>query len=322
MCKLFIAAGKFSRDQAIRMIAEANALFSTTQRDGFGFTAYGPGGVAYGRYLNPESYCGFGVKIPAFINACQFEEGEIPSTVTALVAHGRTSTNKVIIDNCHPFKSRSIHLAHNGVLRWVGDGPGPKAKNGCDTEEFFQWWMHRKVNDKWANTDKYWSGYGVFGIVDQIGKRLTVAKCGAGQLAWASDDRGGHLFSTSSHDVLQIGRSAGIKLAYKSIPMSPNSIAEFSLGGQRATLAECRHWSGFAGATRDAAWDRSMGIRTTRDAYLTKKYGRQTDMWDDGLSPREVTNQNRSIHVPRDTQRDAFPDWEPDIAELNKQIEQ
>lgn len=313
MCKLFIAAGKFSREQTLRMIAEANTVFATTQRDGFGFTAYGPGGVAYGRYLNPESYCGFGVEIPPFIQATQIEEGQIPSTVTALVVHGRTSTNKVIIDNCHPFKSRSIHLAHNGVLRWVGDGPGPKAKNGCDTEEFFQWWLHRKAQDKWAGTEKHWSGYGVFGVIDQVGKRLTVAKCGAGQLGWATDDRNNHLFSTLSYDVVQIGKAAGVKVAYKSIPMSPNSIAEFSLSGQRAVLADTRRWSGFASSVRDAAWDRSMGVRTTRDAYLTKKYGRQTEMWDDNLAPREATNPNRAIQVPRDIKRETFPDWDPDL---------
>jgi predicted glutamine amidotransferase len=313
MCKLFIAAGKFSREQVLRMIAEANNVFALTQRDGFGFTAYGPKGVAYGRYLNPESYCGFGVKMPPFINTTQIEEGEIPPVVTALVIHGRTSTNKVIVDNCHPFRSNGIHLAHNGVLRWVGEGPGPKAKNGCDTEEFFQWWLHRKTNNKWSATNKHWSGYGVFGIIDSNTKRLIVAKCGSGNLNWVCDGKDNHLFSTTGHDAMQIGRAAGIKLATKSVSMMPKTVAEFSLGGSRASLILNEKWCGFADSIRDTAWDRSMGIRTSRDAYMSRRYGRQTDMWDDNLAPREAVNPSKAISVPRDTQRESFPDFDPDI---------
>jgi predicted glutamine amidotransferase len=313
MCKLFIAAGKFSREETIRMIAEANCSFAFTQRDGFGFTAYGPKGMAYGRYLNPESYCGFGVKIPGFINAIQIEEGEIPPVVTALVVHGRTSTNRVIVENCHPFRSNGIHLAHNGVLNWVGDGPGPKAKNGCDTEEFFQWWLHRKTTNKWSGTNKHWSGYGVFGIINADAKRLTIAKCGAGNLSWVSDDKDNHLFSTSGTDVVQIGKAAGIKVNHKALSMTPKSIAEFSLGGSRASLVLNEKWCGFADSMRDAAWDRSMGIRTSRDAYLSRRYGKQTDMWDSNLAPREAVNPSPAISVPRDTQRESFPDFDPDI---------
>jgi predicted glutamine amidotransferase len=325
MCKLFIAVGKFSREQVLRMISETNGLFAVTQRDGFGFTAYGPKGVAYGRYLNPESYCGFGVKIPPFINAIQIEAGEIPQVVTALVIHGRTSTNKVVIENCHPFHSKGIHLAHNGVLRWAGDGPGPKAKNGCDTEEFFQWWLHRKATSKWAATNKHWSGYGVFGVIDTGAKRLTVAKCGSGNLYWACDDKDNHLFSTSGHDVAHVARAAGISLVTKSVSVMPKTVTEFAIGGPRGVLLSNERWCGFADSVRDSAWDRSMGVRPSYDTRWSRVHGRQTDMWDDNLAPREAVNPSKAISVPRDTEREAFPDFDPDIeaqieSHLNKDL--
>jgi hypothetical protein len=56
-----------------------------------------------------------------------------------------------------------------------------------------------------------------------------------------------------------------------------------------------------------------MGIRTSRDAYMSRRYGRQTDMWDDNLAPREAVNPSKAISVPRDTQRESFPDFDPNI---------
>jgi hypothetical protein len=284
MCKLFIACGRLSRADTLSLIAKAAAVFSRTQKDGFGFVAYGPGGTAVGRYLQPGNYPGFGSILPGWVDVDRSESGKLPAVVTALVCHGRTATSRVVLGNVHPFTSREAILCHNGVLSWIGPGPAPKAAQGCDSEQFLNWFRSRK--DPWAETAAHWSGYGVFGILDPKRGRLTVAKCGSGRLSYAAADSGTHYWSTESGDVEAI--AGAVEPAGRAFPMRSKTRCVFDVSGRKVRLVDLKDWPGFGERERDVDWFRSMGESGGRSS-------------------------RRSVSAAP-LARDGFPDWEPSPA--------
>ena len=258
MCKLFIAAGAFPRKVATRIIEETVDVFGKTQTDGFGYVAYGGGKIATSRHLNPAGYVAFGEEMPAFIDGARAEDGEMPEVVTALLIHGRTSTNRVCIENVHPFTAGRLRLAHNGILNWKGAGPEPGAENGCDSESFLNWMLSFKNYDAaWAETEANWSGYGVFGIVDAKRKSLTVAKCGSGKLAWTRGTYG-HMFSTDAGDLTSIARMSGLKSA-RPADVRSGTVSTFRIAGETASLVRVSEWAGFGSFVRDTSYYRSYG---------------------------------------------------------------
>ena len=278
MCKLLIATGKLNREQTIRLIESAHESFQSSQKDGFGFVAHGPDGIATGHYLSPSDYVGFGKKLPKFIKRSgnAIESGTIPRLVSALIVHGRTSTNSVVLENVHPFRTCigsgkraiDVYLAHNGVLRWTGPGDAPVSSHGCDSEQFLRWLAHDPLNrtdqkripeSAWTRTCGAWSGYGVLGILEPNAQRLTVAKCGSGHLSWLSGAPDGlHLFSTQCNDVERAGKAIGIRGS--GLRVQSKSISTFHLGPKGSRLVRVDSWSGFGESIRDNLWDRSMGI--------------------------------------------------------------
>ena len=273
MCKLLIATGKITRDNAIKLIESAHDSFYSSQRDGFGFVAYGPDGLASGHYLTPSDYVGHKMPVPKFVQRNIVETGTIPKIVSALLVHGRTSTNSVQIENVHPFQRRigkrnNVWMVHNGILRWIGEGIAPVARHGCDSEQFLNWIADhgsKQIPESvWNECNRNWSGYGVFGILEPEINRLSVVKCGSGHLSWLSNCPSGlHLFSTQSGDVERAGKAIGIKGS--GMRVQSKSISTFSLfpqGGSK--LASVRSWSGFGDSVRDDLWDRSMGLVTRK----------------------------------------------------------
>lgn len=324
MCKLFIATGSFSKRQVVAMLAATNKAFSSSQRDGFGFVAYGgKGKLAYGKYLDPSAYAGFDANLPKWVHAKHIEVGNLPEVTTALVIHGRTSTNRVMIENAHPFHHEGTFLAHNGVLSWIGKGPAPDAKNGCDTEQFFNWFQANKSGDSaWDATPDHWSGYGVFGIVDSNKGTLTVSKCGSGNLRWVGS-KGNHFFSTDGADLIRITRAASFRYA-KTSEMTRRTRILFKLNATGSTVKSVDDWKGFGTRVVDDSWRRSMGSpllpadslkdRRDREAindYLTKTSETPSEL----VSKRLGDDAFRSVSVPRypDNERDlfqSFPDYD------------
>lgn len=262
MCKLFIAAGRFKRNAVRNMLLVANEVFASTQQDGFGFAAYGENGeIALGHYLNPNSYPGFGRETPPFVDCERAESGRLPAVTKALVVHGRTSTNTVQLENCHPFTSGHLILAHNGVLTWEGRGKKPKARHGCDSDQFLTWLRSRHSGDwvdAWSGTKKCWSGYGVFGVIDTNNHTLTVAKCGTGRLSWCAGPKS-HFFSTDGSDTSRIARAAVAGVGRAS-PVRANTLSVFSLGSVNPSLVAVSKWEGFGSSfDRGELFQRSYG---------------------------------------------------------------
>jgi predicted glutamine amidotransferase len=329
MCKLFIATGSFTQAQVIAMLAATNRLFADSQRDGFGFIAYGSKkSAAYGKYLDPASYPGFGVELPKWVHNNRIEVGNIPKVTTALVIHGRTSTNRVMIENVHPFHSKGTFLAHNGVLSWIGKGPVPEAKNGCDTEQFFNWLKQNHDDESaWASTHEHWSGYGVFGIVNATNGTLTVAKCGSGNLRWVGD-KGNHFFSTDGNDLMRITRAAKFKFN-KTSEMARKTRVVFKLTGTGSAVQSVVDWKGFGTRVIDDSWRRSMGYgHSKQDQWRwdgdTKTYRKGNDHYGVAktsekptvaVNPSPASDPFRGVSVPRypDTERDMFPDYDPAV---------
>jgi predicted glutamine amidotransferase len=289
MCKLFIATGSLTKQQTLKLIDKAASIFSKTQKDGFGFIAYGSNGTtATGHYLEPSNYPGFNVSLPEWVESNRIETGAIPSNVTALVCHGRTATSRVVLANVHPFISKDIALCHNGVLSWIGSGPEPKAQNHCDSEQFLNWF--NSIKAPFNNTKTSWSGYGVFGIINKRKKTLTVAKCGSGKLAYCSNDNGTHLWSTENHD-LEVLAKVLSDSATKPLVMRSNTVCQFNISGKAPRLLSVDNWEGFGSvATKSADWFRSMGTTPTTPTG-TRPLTYKRDSW-------PMAN-------------DSFPDWEP-----------
>ena len=339
MCKLFIATGSFTPKQVIAMIDATNRSFATSQRDGFGFVAYGgKRKIAYGQYLNPSSYRGFRAENPKWVRSDRIEVGEIPKVTTALVIHGRTSTNRVVIGNVHPFHDNGTFLAHNGVLSWIGEGPVPEAKNGCDTEQFFNWLQQNGghgMDAAWAATDKHWSGYGVFGIIDSVKGYLTVAKCGSGNLRCIGD-KGNHFFSTDGNDLLKITRAGKFRFT-KTTDMTPKTRVLFKLAATGSSVQWVGDWEGFGQRVYDDAWRRSMGYGSAKQDQWRwdgdtrgYRYSRTAGVHKTDETPKvavnpspapsaaHTTNPFNGVSVPRypDTERDLFPDYDPSCCEM------
>lgn len=287
MCKLFIATGSLTRQQTLKLIEKAASIFSRTQKDGFGFVAYGSNGsngtVATGHYLEPSNYPGFNVTLPEWIDCNRIETGSIPNNVTALVCHGRTATSRVMLANVHPFTSKGISLCHNGVLSWIGNGPEPKANNHCDSEQFLNWFSTLKspFNETKAN----WSGYGVFGIINTRSKTLTVAKCGSGKLSYSATDTC-HMWSTDSADVETLGKVLANN-ATRPLAMRSKTVCRFDISKRKPRLLSVDNWEGFGSVSHKSDdWFRSMG----------------------------QTSGRRTVWPVSGSTADSFPDWEPAIA--------
>jgi predicted glutamine amidotransferase len=274
MCKLFIATGSFTQEQTLLMLRVINTRFASTQRDGFGITLYGDSGatVAHGRYLNPSMYSEFGSDVPWFVDSKQKESGKVPNITTAIIAHGRTSTNKVTIHNCHPFKNDNIMLAHNGVLDWTGSRRRrPKAKHGCDSEQFLTWLSAGRRNstnwiEPWLDSSKKWSGYGVFGVLDIDRGELVVAKCRTGSLHW-SGIGGVNIFSTVSEDVEAVAGIAHPGISKRrSVKVRPGSVIVYNVKLDIPKMTDhTAKWDGFEGMGHDSRiaksrnWDNHYG---------------------------------------------------------------
>lgn len=284
MCKLFIATGSLTKQQVLKLIEKTASIFSKSQKDGFGFMAYGSNTIATGHYLEPSNYPGFNVTLPEWIDCNRIETGSIPANVTALVCHGRTATSRVILANVHPFVRKSVLLSHNGVLSWIGKGPEPKAENQCDSEQFLNWFNTQKA--PFNNTKDNWSGYGVFGIIDSKRKTLTVAKCGNGKLSYCSNNSGTHMWSTEQNDLDNIANVLSDS-ATKPLSMRSNTVCQFDIQRRKPRLLSVNHWQGFGSVvTKSADWFRSMGTTENKGLAYRK------DNW-----PVQAT--------------DSFPDWEP-----------
>jgi len=278
-----------TRPQINATLALAAKRFGRSQPHGFGFTMIGSdGSVASGRYLTPATFAGFRCFTPAWVKSEKLETGRLPKTTVALIVHGRTSTNEIRIENVHPFKRAAIHLAHNGILDWIGKGASPTARHNCDSEKFLNWLTESGM--AWSQTAENWSGYGVFGIIDELTGTLTVAKCQSGRLSWIGN-KTVSVFSTEADDLDAFRRTLGVKTG-SVVPVAPCSVIQFDLETGNATTTT---WGGFGKRSVDHLWAASMGKADLPKFRMPLKKSKQDD---DALFPdfEPRTRTYKSLH--------------------------
>jgi hypothetical protein len=267
MCKLYVVTGPLNRRQTEAAIWEANRAFCRTERDGFGFIAANGATVARGRYLEPARFPGYMAKLPHWFSGPAVEENVLPKVTTALVVHGRTSTNVKSLENCHPFKLGELYLAHNGVLYWEGayrDQPSPS----CDSERFLHWFAGER---SWDGAGKFWSGWGAIALYNAQTGALTVAQGGASLYVARRAGGVGWVFATCREHLVKVSRKA--KIGLDSPPVSvPTKLLTFQ-GGAMVGEAD---WTGFTRRTAVTTMDllargKSAGNERTNRCEMTER---------------------------------------------------
>lgn len=250
MCRLLIITGELKRGQVLRLIEETACKFAPSQRDGFGFTTFNKLGnlTARGRYF--EKYTGW--DNPRSTSQVK-EEGRIGSRTHTLIIHGRTSTNVVGVDYCHPFKCDDVILAHNGVLTYRGPhSQRPKHRN--DSAAFLEWMTGQDERPSLKDCSKNWSGYGALAIM-RPGEGLSIIKCSDARLAMVPRIGSGYVLATSSWDIperLYRGESGIKHVGSCGLQFHPNS-------GKVERVVD---FKGFGYQAWDERATKAMGTRT------------------------------------------------------------
>ncbi len=248
MCKLLFVTGSLTPEQVHNLIYAGNSLFQG-ERDGFGFLAAGKDGFATGHYEDPAKFAGFKADMPNFLVKDQKENGEIPEETHTLMVHGRTSTNIQGLVGCHPFEYKNYHLAHNGMVNYIGQGEKPVGD--VDSDQFLHWLVDNNFN--WDDTMKNWAGWGAIGLYNTERQVFTIALDGA-SLYIARRADGGWVMATCKDHLEQIADFAGLTL--NSHPISfPRSIATF----RGAEILSERKWWGFGSRAMTANDWRARG---------------------------------------------------------------
>lgn len=191
MCKILAVTGPTSCSKAIDIITRTAKSFARTQRDGFGFVALDEdGNGAWGRYY--KDFEGWHTTKGAL------ELGEIPPQVWTLIVHGRTSTNVVGVDYCHPYKRGDAYLVHNGVLNYTGPKEN-RPKHVNDSAALLEWIVGQDYPEpnEWT---KNWAGYGAVFMAREDGS-LRLVKCSTARLYHTKRRFKGHMFSTDAADI-------------------------------------------------------------------------------------------------------------------------
>jgi hypothetical protein len=237
MCKLYIASGPLTTRQVKLALEASNRAFRNSEKDGFGFMASNGLQVSRGRYLNPSGFAGYMTRLPLFLSGPTAEENRLPKNITALVVHGRTSTNLKSLDNVHPFYYKSHYLAHNGMVNW--SGPKEHApRQTCDSDAFLHWLVDCGLS--WEMALHFWSGFGAMALYAPKTGILTVARDGAQLHIARRVKEKGWVFATDAKQLVTISKQAGIALDTTPLPF-PQHIVDIKDG----KIVEDRTWAGF-----------------------------------------------------------------------------
>lgn len=143
-----------------------------SDKDGFGYSTVSNSGVLGGERtikvseFTPLQY-GAKFKTPSLpiVSKSKNYFGKIlTKEVKSFIAHGRLSTNKVCLENTHPFYNGEVSLIHNGVVQDYGGKAGPLTST-CDTEILLNYWNKGGLDEIAENV----TGYYALAILDKHG---------------------------------------------------------------------------------------------------------------------------------------------------------
>lgn len=193
MCKLFIMTNttKLKHSQSELLVKTVSKSMSKTERDGFGLSIRGSGGIFTRRFLKPEAASIFETfsKMP-FLKPSMNETGTL-GTIESIILHGRTSTNHGGLVNTHPISKHGFHLSHNGVVE--DSGPAYPMTTQNDTEHVVERFS-KGINE----VEKHLSGYYAFGAFQDGTESLFIVRDSIAPLYFADvPSIECHVFSTT-----------------------------------------------------------------------------------------------------------------------------
>jgi hypothetical protein len=255
-------------DAGLQAAAE---VITRTERDGFGFAQ----ARLRGRFLDPADFRSLtalpdlrrlagaeGLK--AFAVADQAEQESTYHNQHATIAHGRTATCGVTLNNVHPFRHKGWTLAHNGVVTWNGDNSHEHKNASCDSQHLLYCLTeHPNDEDKQKDALLEISGYAAFMAISPTG-RLIVAVDATARLYAGITNKKRWIFGTTPEIVEAIADAWKCRNV-EAFKIHPWSWISFPASGAMPGISKWKH----AEATRRelAFSSKSLGMGVTEHSY-------------------------------------------------------
>ena len=317
MCKLMAWTSStnlpLNKPAAARALYAAAEVITSTQKDGFGFAQPGASAL-HARFVHPKDFKGID-ELPnirrlsrdgfaAFRVAYEAEQTGRYAKTKPVIAHGRTATCGIELQNTHPFRHKGWTLAHNGVVSWKGEQTPEHKAATCDSQHLLYCFTdHTSEEDQKAALEKI-SGYAAF-LAGAPDGRLIVAVDDTAQLYGAVTSKGRWVFGTSEHIVESVGDAWRCKnfTAYK---LDAWTWLEFKPRGGDPIVSVWHH--GKATQHHTSFSQRSLGYQIAGDDRISN-YGRS------GFSSSPMTQRqfddDWDVSTTAMPKSEPFPDWEP-----------
>ena len=280
-------------------LVAAHAVIKRTEKDGFGFAQAGSKGLR-SRYAEPtdfreldgltELFKRAGGAAKAFAFSSRSHHAGTYAAGSHMIAHGRTATCAVTLDNVHPFRRRGWTLAHNGVVDWegpaAGDQPCPHSQVTCDSQHLLIAMADHKTTAERKEALSHISGYAAFLALSPRGE-LIAAVDDTARLFAGITSKGRWIFGTTAEIVEAVAgawKSKGVT-AYQ---LDAHTWLEFKAAGGDPDLSEWKHKAstgrqmGYASRSLGAGWEgrKRKGGRSVT-SYGSGTYG--AGAWASGI---------------------------------------
>ena len=247
MCKLLILT-KHNPKELGSIIVKAWQCMALTERDGYGAAWISPSGrLQYVKSSTP-SLEDIQIEPLPFVKGFKKLHGKLASNGGELIIHGRTATNDICLENCHPMLDGQAALIHNGV---VDSEVYDLTETSCDSEYIMKAWNDKGLESVAANISGYYAfahlqadakGGALLSIVRDSKAQLRVGKLLGQGVAFATTDT-----------LLKIAGSEVIG------DFKDNTFAQFQKGKYLFQRAFKPHIAPYS-AAREAAAARALGL--------------------------------------------------------------
>jgi predicted glutamine amidotransferase len=182
MCKLFILTNtaKLKPVQLSKLLKASAQIMGKTDSHGFGWAMLNGNKVVGERCLDPEyfenRFFSNGTVPTMFKPVFEAWEansfGKLPTQGFSggLLVHARISTNRIGLENTHPFINDSYALIHNGIVDNIG--ADYEQKSTCDTEHL----LHHLTSSNVQGMVESVTGYYAIGALNRVTGELLVIK--------------------------------------------------------------------------------------------------------------------------------------------------
>jgi len=193
MCKLLIMTKHNSKELG-SIIVKAWQNMALTERDGYGAAWISPSGrLQYVKSSTP-SLEDIQIEPLPFVKGFKKLNGKLVSNGGELIIHGRTATNDINLENCHPMLDGQAALIHNGV---VDSEIYDLTETSCDSEYLMKAWNDKGLESVAANISGYYAfahlqadakGGALLSVVRDSKAQLRVGKLSGHGVAFATTD--------------------------------------------------------------------------------------------------------------------------------------